>query len=242
MHDRHNSDLATAFFFKLLDVVTVSPLQRGTGSRISDRLENCDRRGTAKLRFRGIQIVLLATISLLSASFIPSLYQPVADAVIFPDGTVAFDRPPRLVGASTTRNEVYAWGATYYFTLDLLPDAGAALQRVQLAQAKSPDLIRFQLEQSRAFIGTRSQRGAKLSLKTVQLDPETGAVIVDFESPVGPGQQVTIALLPERNPDTSGVYLFGVTAFPAGETVRSQFLGYGRLHFYDNRFRGFPFW
>lgn len=32
----------------------------------------------------------------------------------------------------------------------------------------------------------------------------------------------------------SGVYLFGVTAFPAGEKSHGQFIGFGRLHFYND--------
>ncbi|HEY9294790.1 MAG TPA: DUF2808 domain-containing protein [Phormidium sp.] len=44
-----------------------------------------------------------------------------------------------------------------------------------------------------------------------------------------------MALDPVRNPCFSGVYLFGVTAFPQGEKAHGQFLGFGRFHFYDRR-------
>jgi Protein of unknown function (DUF2808) len=60
---------------------------------------------------------------------------------------------------------------------------------------------------------------------------------VQFNPPVQPGRKVTIALSPQRNPAYSGVYLFGVTAFPTGEKSHGQFLGFGRLHFYDGGLR-----
>jgi len=36
-----------------------------------------------------------------------------------------------------------------------------------------------------------------------------------------------------RNPCYGGAYLFGLTAFPQGEVPHGQFLGYGRIHFYQ---------
>ena len=57
-----------------------------------------------------------------------------------------------------------------------------------------------------------------------------GEATIAFDPPVSPGTTVTVALRAKRNP-SGGVYLFGVTAFPAGERSWGQFLGYGRLHF-----------
>ena len=65
------------------------------------------------------------------------------------------------------------------------------------------------------------------------IDEDQQSVTLTFDPPVAPGNTVTIALEPERNPRRSGVYLFGVTAYPSGEKTYGQFLGYGRLHFYD---------
>lgn len=55
---------------------------------------------------------------------------------------------------------------------------------------------------------------------------------MSFDPPVPPATTVTLRLRPERNPRISGIYLFGVTAYPTA-AKRGQFLGYGRLHFYD---------
>jgi hypothetical protein len=53
--------------------------------------------------------------------------------------------------------------------------------------------------------------------------------MVVFEPAIAPGKTVTVALRPVQNPNFPGVYLFGVTAFPPGEKVHGQFLGFGRF-------------
>jgi hypothetical protein len=80
----------------------------------------------------------------------------------------------------------------------------------------------------------RGKRQA-VSLSEVIDDRKTRMVSVTFDPPIAPGQTVTVGLRPVRNPNVGGVYLFGVTAFPAGEKVHGQFLGFGRLQFYEAR-------
>lgn len=157
-----------------------------------------------------------------------------ANAVQLADGKVYFTQPPRLVGASTTQNATYVWGATYYFTLSLAEDAGEPLQQVTIVQRPSPDYVRFDVEDTRAFEGTRRRDGTPLKLAEVAQDKETKAVTIRFDPPVPPGRTLTIGLRPYQNPTVGGVYLFGVTAFPAGEKPNGQFLGFGRLQFYDS--------
>ena len=65
-------------------------------------------------------------------------------------------------------------------------------------------------------------------------EPHSKTVSLIFDRGVEPGETITIALKPIRNPSVEGVYLFGVTAFPRAEEAHGQFLGYGRLHFYRN--------
>lgn len=166
----------------------------------------------------------------------------VAQAVKLRDGTVYFTQPPDLISATTTFNRTYVWGATYYFTIKVPEKAGEPLQRVTITQRQGADNIRYKLEDSRAFVGTRDRRGTELSLGEVTGERDRRTVEVNFEPPVAPGQTVTIGLRPVRNPRSSGVYLFGVTAFPAGEKSHGQFLGYGRLQFYGGGFSPFGFW
>ena len=158
----------------------------------------------------------------------------IAQAIQLRDGTVYFAHPPDLVEATTTFKGVNTWGATYYFTLNIPQNAGEPLQRVTIQQQEGGYDIRFDLEDSRAFEGTRSNKGARLTLGDVTRERETQTVSVTFSPPVPPGKTVTIGLRPVRNPMFPGVYLFGVTAFPPGEKTHGQFLGFGRLHFYNS--------
>ncbi len=157
-----------------------------------------------------------------------------AQAVQLRDGKTYFTTPPTLVEAVTTRNTVYVWGATYYFTVKMSANAGEPLDRVTIKQHEGGENVQFDLAESRAFEGERSQEGSALGIKSTQLDKETNTISVIFDPPIQPGKTITIGLRPYNNPRYSGVYLFGVTAFPPGnEQAYGQFLGYGRLHFYE---------
>jgi hypothetical protein len=167
---------------------------------------------------------------------------PAAQAVQLSDGRVYFERPPSLVYSGTTRNRVSAYNPTYYFTLEVPQNAGEPLGRIEIAQQDASNFARnveFELEDSRAFVGTRGDRGEALTLGNVTADEENQTVSVTFDPPVPPGTVVTLGLRAERNPRSGGVYLFGVTAFPPGESAYGQFLGYGRFNFYESD--PFPF-
>lgn len=162
-------------------------------------------------------------------------------AIQLQDGTVYFAQPPRLVSAVTTYNDVYVWGATYYFTVSLPDNAGEPLQKLTINQREGVDYVRFRLKDSFAFEGNRSAKGQKLGLKDATSDAsrqaasrlrKTQTLSLTFDPPVSPGKTITIGLKPVQNPTVAGVYLFGVTAFPAGEKSHGQFLGFGRLQFY----------
>lgn len=158
----------------------------------------------------------------------------LAQAVQLKDGTVYFAQPPRLVEATTTFNDVNDWGATYYFTLSLPENAGEPLQRVTITQKEGLENIRYNLKDSRAFEGTRGDKGTRVTLGEVTRERETRTVSVMFNPPVPPGKTITIGLRPVRNPMFSGFYLFSVKAFPQGEKSYGQFLGFGRIHFYGS--------
>jgi hypothetical protein len=57
-------------------------------------------------------------------------------------------------------------------------------------------------------------------------------VTLTLAEAAAPGQTLTFALHPRRNPRWEGVYLFELTAFPDGDLVRSQRVGTARLHIY----------
>lgn len=161
--------------------------------------------------------------------------EQVSQAVIV-RGQVYFNQPPRLVEAATTYNDVYVWGATYYFTVSVPDNAVEPLQKITLNQREGVDNIRFDLKKTYAFEGTRHREGQKLVIQDATSQRQARTVSLTFNPPVPPGKTVTLALKPVQNPTVPGVYLFGVTAFPAGEKPYGQFLGYGRLQFYSSGF------
>lgn len=159
----------------------------------------------------------------------------LAGAVQLSDGTVYFVAPPRLLGAKTTSNTTYIWGANYYFTINLPDNAGEPLAKLNINQHQGGEQIEFELKNSQAFGKISGQKETKLSLKEVISNSKNNTLTLIFDPPVSPGQTIIIKLEPVRNPRLDGIYLFGITAFPPGEKVHGQFLGFGRLHFYKSK-------
>ncbi len=170
-----------------------------------------------------------------------TLFVPNAIAVQLQDGTVYFDRPPSLEYAAPTIDTARSWGSTHYFTLRVSPEAGEPLQRVEIQQRQGlDDDVRYDLEDTRSFTGTRRDRGTEVPLGEVTHDRDTQTVSVTFAEAIEPGTTVTIGLRPVRNPEYSGIYLYGVTVFPAGEKTHGQYIGVGRFHIRRSRSRFAP--
>jgi hypothetical protein len=159
-------------------------------------------------------------------------YSQSTPAIQLPDGTVHFTQIPRLVKATTTEKGVGVLGAVYYFTLSIPENSGVPLQRVTITQQSGVDQIKFIPKGTQAFKDGHRQDQA--SLGSVTQDKDNQTISVTFDPPIVAGKTVTIGLRPSRNPITSGTYLFGVTAFPEGEKATGQFLGFGRLQFYNS--------
>lgn len=173
--------------------------------------------------------------TLLIGAGVCSLPQLAANAVTLGSGAIAFSQPPRLVSASTPYNEASVSDTTYYFTVEVPATAGEALKQVTFTQVSGIENIEFNQNDTAAFVGTRDRRGEKLAVKTATSNDKQNFT-VNFAQPISPGQTVTIALRPYRNPSNSGVYLFGVKGFPSGEQTIGQFLGVGRLQFYQDTY------
>jgi len=162
-----------------------------------------------------------------------------AHAVQLSDGTVHFENPPRLVDSSIRQQTVADSNVKYFFHLTVPSDAGEPLQQVEIVQQNGTSFTReveFEPEESVAFVGhgVRGDRSTAFGIGTATYDDETQTLALTFDPPIPPGTDVTIRLNAERNPRRSGVYLFGVTAYPQGAVSRGQFLGFGRFHIYDN--------
>lgn len=179
-------------------------------------------------------MLLAAAFSFMMIEFPMSLTSsPSAQALQLRDGTTYFTHPPTLVDAETTINAFYAWGATYYFRLKLPENAGEPMQKVTIHQYEGAEKVEFDLQES--FVSTIAPSSEKkrwdAAITLSDRDPQM--LTITFSPPIPPGNAIAIGLRPYNNPRYSGVYLFGVTAFPVGESSHGQFLGYGRLQFYD---------
>lgn len=172
-------------------------------------------------------------ISALALGLLGAVAVTSAQAVRFPDGRIAFDRPPTLVEATTQDRQAGSSGR-YHFVIEVPADAGEPLGSVVITPRDHASRIAFSVDASEATLAPAYAQGPSVELASVG-GPTDGSneVLVAFADPVQPGETVTVTLSTNVNP-WGGVYLFGVTGYPAGENSMGQFLGYGRLHIYDN--------
>ena len=149
-------------------------------------------------------------------------------------GQSYFAHPPTLGDVSTTVRQTGTSSAIHYFTLSVPADAGEPLQRVTITQkggSSVTQLVQYRTDATKVYLGTRHDRQSEITVGETTFDRESQTTSVSFDPPIRPGQTVTIGLRPVRNPLEDGIYLFGVTAYPAGDNAYGQFLGYGRLDF-----------
>jgi len=155
-----------------------------------------------------------------------------ANSVQLSNGEVSFDSPPTLVNTSVS-SYVRNARSTYYFTISVPANAGESLQAVKIKQLVNVDTVGFNANESYAFLGQTVANSTAVPLASVGgIAPDTGEATVVFDKPLAPGSTVTIALQ-GQSPNDEGTYLFGVTAFPQGDTGSGLFLGFGTLRFYS---------
>ncbi|MEB3274287.1 MAG: DUF2808 domain-containing protein, partial [Prochlorothrix sp.] len=161
-----------------------------------------------------------------------SIAMASAHAVQLADGKTHFVAVPRLTDTGSSNTTIQAYGARHYLTLDLPAEASEALGAVTIQQQEGSDRRwRYALDRLHAFSILPDQQRQPWPLIS-SFDRETHTLTLTFDPPVPPGTTLTLALTPRRNPAYDGIYLWGITAFPAGEDPQGQFLGYGRFHFY----------
>ncbi|WP_448573607.1 DUF2808 domain-containing protein [Trichothermofontia sp.] len=141
-----------------------------------------------------------------------------------------FDRAPQLVRFQSTSTQTSIGMSTYQLVITVPADAGAPLQAIKISQPQNLEVVAFQPQQTRVFVGDAQTEIPLVSQGGPQ--PETGDFTLELHHPVQPGETVTITLTPKRNPTIAGIYLFGVTAYAAGDDGTGLFLGYGQLDFY----------
>lgn len=178
-----------------------------------------------------IQLISVKALGLLVPA---SLLGLSANAAPLSDGQSFFKHPPRLLQATTSISGTGLPGATYQFTINIPENAGEPLKAVTIGHAEREDLdtVVFKYDESHAFAGASSAGGPQVPLSSIGGSQSlSNEVTAAFDPPVLPGRTVTIVLKPQRNPTKAGIYLFGVTAYPVGESSLGQFLGYSQLQF-----------
>jgi hypothetical protein len=156
-----------------------------------------------------------------------------AQAIEYRDGGIGFSHPLRLIDSRATRNITGDSHVTYYLQFDFPAAAEEPLDKVvvTLEEGRRDPLFSYRLDAIRAVAHTATG-DLVLPLGEVTQDADTKTLTIAFAPAVDPGNSITLALKPTRNPRFEGVYLFGVTAFPVGDNVEPTFMGYARFHFY----------
>lgn len=167
-------------------------------------------------------------ISTLAVGVNSLVLKPVS-AVELPNGKKAFERSPRLIRTAATFSSRNSSAAKYQFTIEVPEDAREALKSVTIAQKENFDTVVFKEDKTLASMGSNLS-GANIPLAAVGGESKPGKITVVFDTPVEPGNTVTISVQPKQHPSTDGVYLFGVTAYPTGENSPGLYLGSGRIH------------
>lgn len=168
--------------------------------------------------------VYLSFISLLSP--VEMIVQADVEPAL-PSRPISFMNPPRLLKTSTTSNNINA-PALYFLTIAHPPDAREPIQKITIQQVSGGQSIQFNLRRTQVYEGRREQQN---TLLPSQMTAKRNTLTISLTPPISPGTIFTVVLNPVRNPDSEGTYFFGVTAFPLGANVDSQFLGFGRFQF-----------
>ena len=179
----------------------------------------------------GLGLALAAVAALGAFAFPPSL------ASLELRGSTVFQRAPWQVELVSYTTDVGQLRAEYFLTVDLPPDAGAALGELQIRQTRGVDRnFQFSPELTEAFLGRPRRRGVSLPVEA-SFSQDERLITVRFPQPVPPGSTLTVRLKPWSNPMMADTYMFQVTAFPAGANPTPAQLGFGTLRIYQREWR-----
>jgi Protein of unknown function (DUF2808) len=163
-----------------------------------------------------------------------SLQKPVAAAEMGQYSSAMNVEAPRLLKVSGNHLEPGGVG-TFYFTIYVPASYGKSLEAIRISQVPGGDrLINLDAKQSKVVVGQRVASNSEtipLSAIGGPEDEKTGALTLAFAQPVMPGTTFTVAVEADRNPNNGGIYQFGVTAYPVGDSTTGQYLGTGRVTF-----------
>jgi hypothetical protein len=144
------------------------------------------------------------------------------------NGQKAFIRLPRLISSAATFPHQNSPITRYQFTIEVPKNAGEALKAIKITQKKNLETVVFNQNKTRAAEGN-NMKGREIPLAAKE-ELQPGEITIFFNTPIEPGNTVTISVKPKQNPFVGGVYLFGITAYPTGENSRETYLGSVRIN------------
>ncbi len=149
-------------------------------------------------------------------------------------GRTYFEKAPWRITFRNYYSTVFQSGGEYYFTIEMPESAGAGLGALEIRQTAGVDWqFSFDVSRTRAFLGQPRREGPALPIEA-DFDDERRQFRIRFSTPPGPGQTVTVALRPYRNPAAADLYQFAVTAEPAGADPVPQAVGFARMPIYNS--------
>ena len=182
------------------------------------------RRGRAGALRQGLPLLALAALLLGDVSTARALELR---------GSTYFTRPPWKAELRSFNTNVGEGNVEHYLTIELSPEAGAPLGRLDLQQIRGADTTFLsRLDRARAFTGRPRREGTAVPVQ-LRFDPQAGQLQLTFPEPVLPGTTVTVALRTWRNPSVGDTYLFQVVAWPAGANPVASPVGVGTLRIYS---------
>ena len=146
----------------------------------------------------------------------------------------------KLTRAYAIYDTVQYYPASYQFTLQIPPTIKQSLARLTIDIPENNTAFGMELpEPNNILVFNPTEPESLLPQYSVRNIParitlQKRTIVFDFEPPLSPDQTITIEFTKMRNPEQGGTYLLSVTAFPSGEDVVKQFVGYGRLVFRDD--------
>ena len=168
----------------------------------------------------------------LAASGAPMVL-PAPSAAEAVQGRSVFLNPPWRVELIAYYNTAWDPQPDYNFIVEVPADAGAPLGGLTIQQTRGSDWwFPYYVERTSAFVGRPRAEGRKLPLKA-DFHQQQRRFEIRFDPPVPPGTTVTTVLKPWSNPDQADVYMFAVTAWPAGPNPTPTPLGYATLRIYS---------
>jgi len=139
--------------------------------------------------------------------------------------------PPILLNAQTPDNRVNWPNPHYYFTFKVPANCPESLGKITILPQTSANPINFNINNTKAFLGTQNHKGKVISITASQT--KDGLISVVLNPPISPNTTFTISLEAEQNPSIGGVYQFTVQGFPSGENPVGLNLGVGRISIYS---------